>query len=278
MSWKKALIVPTVIRLARRAGKDTGTRWDDYWAGVRRTGAQGDVLWDSSSPREALLYREHLGQHSDRSLPIVDVGCGNGRYTRSLADMFPHALGVDLSPHAVRRAVEESRAVDNVAFRPLDLTAPGAGRELVAEMGESNVFVRGVFHVLDPSARVAMADNLRDLVGARGTLLLAETAYPSGVLGYLEHLGGTAKRLPPPLERAISTGLPRPARFDDAALAGCFPPSRWRILTSGPTVIDAVPMRTPDQPEAVPGFLAVLQSRAPTHSPAADVQTSGTPD
>lgn len=276
MSWKKFLIVPKVVRLQRGAPKDVGTRWDQYWAAVRRTGAGGDVIWDADSPLEAQHYLDRLRQHSDTSLPVIDVGCGNGRFSRALADAFPFVLGVDLAASAITRAAEESPGISNMAFRSLDMSAPGAGRELAAEFGEMNVFVRGVFHVLDRSERHAMAGNLRDLLGARGTLLLAETNFPGSSLSYLEYLGVTPTRLPQPLERAISSGIPRPSPFGNAELAECFPANQWHLLVTETTVIYTVPMRGLHEGETLPGLLAVIRTQRQTPSNPASPSSTAT--
>jgi SAM-dependent methyltransferase len=263
VSWKRFLIVPNVLRLQRHAPKDVSTRWDTYWEGISRTGEHGDVLWDTESATEAKRYIEELRRHCDLSLPIVDAGCGNGRFTRVLAEVFPFTLGVDLAPHAITRAVDESRGIPNLAFRAMDLTASMAGTELAAELGEANVLVRGVFHTLDLSDRQAMARNLRDVLGARGTLLLAETDFPGSILEYLQHLGATPTSLPKPLERAITTGIPRPAHFGSVEMAECFPSNEWEVLLSEKTLIETVPMRTPSEPETLPGWLAILRTRLP---------------
>ncbi len=261
MSWSKVLLVPQVVKLAVRAPRDVSSRWDRYWAAVEQTGPHGDVLWDADSPAEAQLYLERLREHADPTLPVIDVGCGNGRYTRMFANAFHLALGVDLSPHAVTRATEESAHVANVAFRAMDLTTPGTGRALAAELGESNIFIRGVMHVLTSSQRTAMAGNLRHLLGARGTLLLAETCFPGGTLDYLGHLGATAHGLPPPLGRALAAGLPRPSCFGAAEKAECFPSADWHTLAEEETTINTVPLRGSDEPGAIPGFLALLRAR-----------------
>ena len=180
-----------------------------------------------------------------------------------LAEVFPFTLGVDLAPHAITLANDESRGIPNLAFRAVDLTAPMAGTELAAELGEANVLVRGVFHALDHSDRQVMAENLRDVLGARGTLLLAETDFPGSILEYLQHLGATPTSLPKPLERAITTGIPRPAHFGSAEMAECFPAQDWDVLVSERTLIETVPLRTSVEPETLPGWLAILRTRQP---------------
>ena len=109
--------------------------------------------------------------HLDMTLPIVDVGCGNGRFTRRLSTSFPRAVGVDLSENAVALAAREASGIPGLTFRAVDGTAPAAADTLRAELGaDANVFVRGVFHVLDqpgqggagpdPAARRRVDDEL----------------------------------------------------------------------------------------------------------------------
>jgi SAM-dependent methyltransferase len=258
--------MPHVARLARRAPRDAGDPWDRYWADVSATGDGGDVLWDSSLPDEARRYVELLAERADPARPVVDVGCGNGRYTRALAERFPRAVGVDLSVHAIERARGESGPAGPGArtpeFRVADLTEPGSGRRLAGELGPCTVFVRGVLHVLDPPARARLAANTADLVGAGGLVLAAETNYPGPLLGYLESLGGGPRGLPRPLARAISAGIPRPSRFGDAELAASFPGEHWeRLLVDGAARIGTVPMGTADAADGVPGYVALLRLR-----------------
>lgn len=134
MSWRQVLIVPKVARLGRQATRDVGGRWDDYWGRVGATGPGGEVLWDSGSEREIQWYVGQVSRYLPGGLPVVDVGCGNGRLTRALVGSFPRAMGVDLSPRAIARADEGSAQTTSVSFRALDMTGDGAGRTLAAEI------------------------------------------------------------------------------------------------------------------------------------------------
>jgi len=262
MRWTRALLLLHVIRLALRAPRDVSTRWDRYWAEVQQTGDDGDVLWDASSSHETQRYLDLLTDHADMTLPIVDLGCGNGRFTRQLASRFAHAIGVDLSPHAIARAVQETARPDascNAEFRHADMTEPGAGARLAGELGECNVFVRGVLHVMPAPMRRALASNVQDLIGTRGTLLIAETNYPGPLLGYLENLGAGPRGLPRPLARAISAGLPRPAPCGDAEIDDAFPPDGWdRVFTDAHARIATIPMQRGGTTSTIAGHIAVL--------------------
>ncbi len=260
MGWKRALTVAHLLRQGVRAPWWAGARWDRYWAGIGATGDGGDVLWDASSSTEPDRYTALLAAHTDPDLPVVDVGCGNGRFTRELTTRFGRVVGVDLAPHAVELARAESAGVPGVEFRVVDMTAPGAGRRLRAELGECSALVRGVLHVLEPPARRRLAANLGDLMGPRAAVLVAETDHRDSGLDYLERLGAGPRGLPAPLARVIAAGLPRPVPFGAAELDDCFPAARWeRVLVDAGAEISVVPMRRPGEPQTVPGHVALLR-------------------
>ncbi len=277
MSWRKYLLVPGLALKGRGHGRRPGDAWDAYWGAVHRTGPEGDVLWDGAGEQELSWWLATARQHLDSSLPVLDVGCGNGRVSRLLAGAFPAVLGVDLSPAAIEVAERESRGMPGVRFRQLDVTAPGAGAALAAELGPANVVVRGVLHVLDPQERQRAAAALHDVLGGRGALLLLETNWPGDLLGYLEHLGARPGRLPGAVSRLIEFGLPRPSRFGPVELARTFPADGWVTVTSGP--VDIAPVRSlgPRGAAAIPGYHAVLRPApaAATAGPGADTAEQG---
>lgn len=266
MRVRRALLIPRLALLSIRVPRAVTARWERYWAQVQDTGDGGDVLWDSSSSDEVLRYLDVLRAHADTGRPVVDVGCGNGRFTRALADHFASAVGIDLSAHAVELARRESSATANVRFRTADMTVPGTGRALAGELGPGTVFIRGVLHVLPRRARRRLAANVLDLLGEGGVVLVAETNYPGSLLSYLEHLGAGPGGLPHSLTRAISAGIPRPSRFGDAELDDTFPAASWdRVLTDATARIATVPLDRPATPDTMPdtiaGYLAVLRRR-----------------
>src|SRR5437868_3324124 len=177
MSWRKFLLIPQLTWYGLRAPRDQEKAWDRFWGHVRRTGLEGDVLWDAASEAEQRLILERVLAHLDRSLPVVDMGCGNGRYSRVLARHFPRVLGIDASSRAIERARTESAGDGpaNLSFQVMDGSAPGVGRQIRDALGEANVFVRGVLHVLAPAARDAMAASFTEVLGGRGALYLVES-------------------------------------------------------------------------------------------------------
>ncbi|MBT2534075.1 class I SAM-dependent methyltransferase [Arthrobacter sp. ISL-48] len=253
-------MLPKLIRLSRLAPKDRQVAWERYWAGITTTGPLGEVLWDSGNDHELLGYREALQRHLDPGLPVVDIGCGHGSYTRGLAAFFPQALGVDVSEHAVERARSESADTENVSYLVRDMTAPGAGHGLAGST-DANVFIRGVLHVLEPADQAAVVNNLRDIVGTRGTVFLAETNFQGTPLEYVTHLGATPRDIPAPLERAIRE-LPMPGHFGPLELSRVMPPEAWELLEDGPATIETNPMTGVAGASLIPGYFAVLRARS----------------
>ncbi len=258
--WDRIRLVPTVVRLASRAPRDPHAAWERYWTGIRATGQAGDVLWDAGSPAEREQYTELVLAHFDPALPVIDVGCGNGTYSRWLAALFPQVLGIDVAAAAVARAARETRDVPNAGFMVLDATEAGAGDRLLAQLGPANVFVRGVFHVLKPDKQAALAANLRTVVGATGRAFLAETNFPGNSLDYLADLGATSAHIPEQLQRALEN-LPRPGRFGARQRHNAFPRADWHVIADGPVDIDVVPMNPAGRPQRVPGYFALMAGR-----------------
>ena len=261
---RKYLLIPRLIRLSSAAPKDPLTAWDQYWGNVRSTGAMGDVLWDSGSAHELNGYLPILKQ-LDPTLPIVDVGCGNGSFTRLLAQHFPHALGLDYSANAVDRARQEAAGITTASFAVCDMTAPDAAQTVATALaaagwaGEANIFIRGVLHVLDRSGQSALAANLLPVVGNRGGVFLAETNFPGTPVDYVSHLGATRNSIPAPLEGAIR-GLPMPGRFGAAQRAKAFPTADWNLVEEGSASIETRPLSNPSSPDLIPGYYALLRA------------------
>jgi SAM-dependent methyltransferase len=260
-AWRKYLILPKLLSMSRSAPKDRAVAWDRYWEGIANTGEQSEVLWDSGSDSELLGYRKVLDRHFDSSLPVVDVGCGHGGFSRALAAFFPQVIGVDVSGNAVARARGESMGIGNVSYLCRDMARPGACAGLV-ESSDSNVFIRGVLHVLDAADQAALLENLRRLVGVRGRVFLAETNFKGNPVEYVSHLGASRRSIPAPLELAIRK-LPMPGRFGPEELARVMPTDHWSVVEDGPATIETNPLMDADGDSRVPGYFAVLKGKAP---------------
>ncbi|MFF8841894.1 amino acid adenylation domain-containing protein [Streptomyces sp. NPDC015127] len=241
--------------------RDTGDAWERYWAGIERTGRGGDVIWDADSGEEFQWLLGQARTHFGTDLPVIDLGCGNGRYSRELAPHYPRVVGVDVSASAIEHAAREARAagVTNVEYLAVDMT----DAEQAAALGEGpyNIFVRGVFHVLDSAARARLATVAGRLLGPDGVLIVHEPDYSSNSFGYLGFVGGKrgrAEDLVGPLEAA---GVRHSNRFTRPELTAAFPADDWEILDDEAIQLHAIDPQSDADALLLPGYYAVLRRR-----------------
>ena len=93
--------------------------------------------------------------------PVIDLGCGPGRHLHALAARGIFALGVDVSPAAVRMArTRGARAIEASVFDEL----PGAGRWRTALLLDGNIGIGG--------QPVALLRRIATLLAADGQALI----------------------------------------------------------------------------------------------------------
>jgi SAM-dependent methyltransferase len=262
MELRRYLLVPRLVLASLGAPRNQTRAWNRFWSSVRRTGADGDVLWDVMHPEEAGFTATQLRTHADLSLPMVDLGCGNGSRARALAALCPRVVGIDVATAAIGRARAESAPVPTVEFRVADVADPEVGPKLAAEIGDANVHVRGVLHVVPPAARPAVVRTIARLLGRRGTLFVSETNPPGHPLDYLASQGVTPTRMPTMIRRLVASGVRPPSHFGATEVAEHFPQPPWRVLAEGPTIMYGQPVRPGEDMQRIPSYFAVLRLTA----------------
>ncbi len=253
-----------VAALSLRRPRHPDVQWDTFWRGIADGSLPEPPLWDAfpgvAPGTEIAGHLRRAAGLMDASLPLVDAGCGSGIISRALTGSFPAVVGVDVSAAAVEAARSAHGHLAQLSFRTLDLTRDGAAAGLARELGDANVFVRGVLHVLSRRRQRRLVRSVEALLGTRGRVYLVETNNPGGALSYLQALGATAGHIPGPLRQAIST-LPKPGHFGPAQRARVFPAGRWSVVAEGSAAVLTVPMEPGGAPGAVPGYWAVLARR-----------------
>lgn len=180
--------------------------WEGFWR--EAPGEEGAVFWDAEPAltvaRHLALFEPHL---SDPGLALVDLGCGNGTQTRFLADRFPRVVGADLSAAALDHARRADPA-GQATYRQLDAVDKTEAQALHAELGDANVYVRGVLHQCEADDRQALADGIATLVGERGRAFLVEPSEAAGAAlrSFATGPGGPPPKLAPVLRHGIAPG------------------------------------------------------------------------
>jgi SAM-dependent methyltransferase len=202
--------------------------WEGFWS--EASDEPGEVFWDAEPALTAgmhlALYEPHV---TDPDLTLVDLGCGNGTQTLFLADRFPRVLGVDLSAAAIELARRKDGA-DQARFLTADVVDGAVVERLHAELGDANVYMRGVLHQCDPQDRQALADSVATLVGERGRVFVVELAEAAGqqLMGMVKSPAGPPPKLEPVLRHGIVPGA-----VADAEVAGFFREAGLTVLASG---------------------------------------------
>lgn len=83
-----------------------------------------NVVAKGMGPLYDRLMQEAVPKQPDGAF-LVDLGCGDGRFARRLADRFPscEVLGIDLAASMVQRAAMANHGVPNLRFRVGDIMA-----------------------------------------------------------------------------------------------------------------------------------------------------------
>ncbi|CAM5345770.1 Class I SAM-dependent methyltransferase OS=Streptomyces alboniger OX=132473 GN=CP975_30005 PE=4 SV=1 [Streptomyces alboniger] len=186
--------------------------WEAFWRAA--PAERGAVFWDAEPAFTAAVHLALFEPYlRDEGLPLVDLGCGNGTQSRFLAGGFPRVVGVDLSAAAIDRARRADPAGE-VEFRQFDAVEKGAALLLHEELGDANLYMRGVLHQCDPADRQPLVDAIATLTGERGRAFVVELseAAKAVLLGLAARPGGP----PPKLAPVFAHGLSPAEVVDDA--------------------------------------------------------------
>ena len=233
--------------------------WENYWRHVDKTGRGGDVLWDSEPERASADDLERFRPHFDPSLPLLDFGCGNGRQTRFLAKHFSRVIGTDVSPSAITRARAETPAELAIEYRLLDALKPDGAKALHDEIGDVNVYMRTVLHVVQKPDRPKFVESLATLLGKRGTLYQIELSLCA--IDYFQTLpGDSPSGLPRHVHNVIRTGATS-VGFDPQERLLLYPEDRFQVLAAGADVTIKTVVLSHGDEGRVPANYLIVRNR-----------------
>lgn len=230
------------------------TSWEGFWSTL--SGTSGEIFWDADPAHAAQQDLERFQSDADPQLPLIDLGCGNGTQTRFFARHFARVIGTEISPAAIDIA-RTKNAAPNISYCILDVLCPGDAQALHEEIGDANLYMRGVLHQLSPSDQVTAIESIERLLGITGTLYLIELS--STAESYLTQL--IKQNGPPPgLARVFQHGI-TPGMLNENDLEVLFPPDRFLLLHTGKSHIHTVHTLPTGEVAKVPAFYAILRKR-----------------
>lgn len=244
-------------RLTGSATSNYKGQWESYWSSVKNTGEKGEVLWDSEYEAQMAQALAELRTHADFTMPIVDLGCGNGRRSVWLARHFKRVISVDVSQAAVTLAKQTCAGIENIDFEVLDITDDEAVRAFAECHGEVNIHTRGVLHLIKEQHRPRMTANLSLLLGQRGVLYFHETD-GTALEYFLSKPGNSPSGLPAGMHKVIEHGI-LPSGFGSDAHKRWFSPAKWETLSASITTLTTVPF-VDGEAGHVPSFYAVVRA------------------
>ncbi|WP_434599093.1 class I SAM-dependent methyltransferase [Streptomyces sp. A5-4] len=208
------------------------SRYMDAWEGFWREAPSepGSVFWDAEPALTVGLHLALFEPHMpEPGLAMLDLGCGNGTQTFFLADRYPRVAGVDLSAAAIAQA-QHLDPLGRIRFQQLDASDKEAVRALHAELGDAQVYMRGVLHQCEPAERQPVADAIAVLVGERGRAFVVEPAEAARtvLMGLAQGAAGPPAKLAPIFAHGIT-----PGEMPDAEMPGLFSAAGLTVLAGG---------------------------------------------
>lgn len=140
---------------------------------------------------ETPTYRRGLSEYSKASLPLLEAGCGTGRFTGLFSELGSEVVAVDMSRDSIlrNRVRHAGKTASPVHYVHADLTHLPLGSGLFGSVAHCGVYE----HIPSRSMRQQFLDHARRALQPGGALLLS--AYRYGGITRLfgkegEHAGG----------------------------------------------------------------------------------------
>jgi hypothetical protein len=182
------MTTPKTAGTASPPDPDLAAVWERWWTGLDET--PGEIAWDAS-PGDLEADLHHFAASFGPALPWSTSAAATGGRPVPRPPL-QHRAG---HRHIPRRH-RPGRAAGNPpngSYQVLDARHPGEAARLHHELGNANVYVRGVLQALPSAGRPQAAESIRRLLGATGALFAKD-----------------CPRKPRPISRPWSNGMACP--------------------------------------------------------------------
>ncbi len=209
------------------------TKWDDYYSSMREKSTE--IPWDvpisQACESDYLLFKDYFAS----SLPVVDLGCGIGTQTLFLANHYQKVIGVDVSPEAISICKKKYSFNKRITFEVLDLLNLDCTKSFYQDLGNVNIYMRGVLQQVLEEDREEFINGIRYLLGTKGTVYLVELS-PTARLFFAD-LFKKLGYLPENLKRVITNKVTKLVGVSQENITELFPENKFQIIEVGEKTI-----------------------------------------
>lgn len=145
--------------------------WDRYWNNIQD---YSEVFWNVPHLQGVKLDFERFQPFlKDSHLPLIDFGCGDGTQTQFFTQHFQKVIGLEISKAAIelarKQALDAGISIDYYVLDNLQKV-----QQIHESFGDANIYMRGVLHQIQPQERSTVAEQLKILLGDKGTMYIVE--------------------------------------------------------------------------------------------------------
>ncbi len=235
-----------------------GDNWNKYYKRTY-TDSNKKALWDVPANEAIEEDFELFKDHFDKSLPVMDLGCGTGTQSLFLAEHYTNVLAVDVSSEAIGIANElHNQNKVQIKFEVLGATDTEKAIALHNELGDVNIYMRGVLHQIKESDIVKFQQVIKTLLGNRGSLYGIEVS--NKIRDYFNASNEGFSKLPKRMQQVFISNLP-PKGLSPENLFSYFPEHLFKVLKTGPSKLNTNLKFKNDEPIYIPAIYALLKNR-----------------
>lgn len=208
------------------------TNWEAYYKTMREELSQ--IPWDVSPDKASKLDLEIIINSFDKSLPLVDIGCGIGTQAAFLKNYFDQVIGTDISEEAIKIA-NHKYGQKGLEFNYLDILNIDEIKKFSYGHGPCNLYMRGMLQQILQIDREKFTEAIQILLEDSGKLYFTELSTDAGV--FFLDLKRKLGQFPPQLQRVLSEKVTKMVGVNLKDIDTIFDLERFRILDKGVTTI-----------------------------------------
>jgi SAM-dependent methyltransferase len=198
--------------------------WEKFYANIEDCAS---IPWDVQPENAIVNDFEAITEIFDSKMPIIDLGCGVGTQSYYLANKFDQVLGLDVS----KKAIEIARLpFKNVDFRVFDLLDNINASCLHQELGDANIYMRGLLHQIAPQHRSTAVETIRILLGKTGVLYMIELTESANM--FFAHMRRKNGEAVSAIDKTLSPGITFSYGVNVKKIIEIFPQSQFEVINS----------------------------------------------